>query len=44
MSLVGEATVSTSRLNQTDGTSPLFDVATPTPESEWPPKQLQVSG
>jgi hypothetical protein len=44
MSLVDEATLSTSRLNQTDGTSPLFDVATSTPESGWPPNQRQVSG
>jgi hypothetical protein len=43
MSLVDEATYSTSRLNQTDGTSPLFHVATSTPESGWPPKQRQVS-
>jgi hypothetical protein len=44
MSLVDEATLSTSRLNQTDGTSPLFDVATSTLEPVWPPKQRQVLG
>jgi hypothetical protein len=43
MSLVDEATLSTSRLNQADGTSPLSAVATSTPESGWPPKQRQVS-